>query len=561
MCTGMPLKANTGISSPGVKLHGSGFIVTREQAAQLGLGRIPGLEQHIREYRNGRDLTATPRDVLVIDLFGLTIEEVRTLFPEVYQWILGRVKPERSQNRDPLLRDRWWLHRRLREDLRAMLDGLGRFIATVETSKHRFFTFLDCSILPDNKLINLAVADPWHLGILSSRIHVTWALRTGSLLEDRPVYPKRECFETFPFPPQTETAARADEASNLTDLQGSSATQTIAIDELAQTATDAPSLQSFHEVALADNTHINQMESAPDAAADTAAVAPLASMHRGPSPATSPAQVTLSTATASIAELAEQIDAHRKRQQELHPTLTLTNLYNVLERLRRIAHPRPGATEPEPPLTDKERSIHDQGLVSILAQLHDELDAAVLTAYGWEDLAPALVGRPGGTTPYPDKPAEQAAAEEELLTRLVALNRQRAAEEAQGRVRWLRPMFQDPTGATRQQTEADVGVARWSRRQQPSSPGLRPYRHNSKPCATGSPNSRRQPMPSRSRASLSAHRPRRLRSCSRPSPPSAKSSSRSRDGLRPDGMSIRFWSVETTRYLPAGNVCVTFRYD
>jgi hypothetical protein len=142
-----------------------------------------------------------------------------------------------------------------------------------------------------------------------------------------------------------------------------------------------------------------------------------------------------------ITQRAEQIDAHRKRQQALHPDLTLTNVYNVLERLRRIAH-----VPDEPPLTPKERKVHDQGLVSVLAQLHDELDAAVLRAYGWADLIPALVGKPGGTTPYPDKPAEQAAAEEELLTRLVALNRERAAEEARGLVRWLRPDFQNPGG-------------------------------------------------------------------------------------------------------------------
>ncbi len=60
-----------------MQLHGSGFIVTSEQAAALGLGRIPGLERHIRPYRNGKDLTATPRNVLVIDLFGLSAEQVR----------------------------------------------------------------------------------------------------------------------------------------------------------------------------------------------------------------------------------------------------------------------------------------------------------------------------------------------------------------------------------------------------------------------------------------------------------------------------------------------------
>jgi len=36
---------------------------------------------------------------------------------------------------------------------------LSRYTATIETSKHRFFTFLDQSILPDNKLIAIASDD------------------------------------------------------------------------------------------------------------------------------------------------------------------------------------------------------------------------------------------------------------------------------------------------------------------------------------------------------------------------------------------------------------------
>ena len=108
-------------------------------------------------------------------------------------------------------------------------------------------------------------------------------------------------------------------------------------------------------------------------------------------------------------------------------------MYNVLDALR-LARP----------LTAKEKVTHANGLVSVLAELHDRLDALVLEAYGWSDLASALVGRPGGTLPWPAKPAAQAAAEEELLLRLVALNAQRAAEEVRGLVRWLRPEFQDP---------------------------------------------------------------------------------------------------------------------
>ena len=136
---------------------------------------------------------------------------------------------------------------------------------------------------------------------------------------------------------------------------------------------------------------------------------------------------------AQIASTAEELDAHRKRQQAAHATLTLTDMYNVLEALRL------GRA-----LTVKEKLTHTDGLVSVLAELHDRIDALVLQAYGWSDLAPALVGRPGGTLPWPEKPVAQAEAEEELLLRLVALNAERAAEEARGEVRWLRPEFQDP---------------------------------------------------------------------------------------------------------------------
>ncbi|WP_413889176.1 hypothetical protein [Candidatus Aalborgicola defluviihabitans] len=90
------LRANANVSSPGVKLHGAGFIVTPDEAHALGLGSVQGLERVIREYRNGRDLTDGPRGVKVIDAFGLNAEQLRTQFPAVYQRLLERVKPERD---------------------------------------------------------------------------------------------------------------------------------------------------------------------------------------------------------------------------------------------------------------------------------------------------------------------------------------------------------------------------------------------------------------------------------------------------------------------------------
>ena len=73
-----------------------------------------------------------------------------------------------------------------------------------------------------------------------------------------------------------------------------------------------------------------------------------------------------------IRKIAEELDAHRKRVQAQNPGLTLTGMYNVLEKLR--------AGEA---LDAKEKQIHDAGLVSVLRQLHDDLDAAVFAAYGW----------------------------------------------------------------------------------------------------------------------------------------------------------------------------------
>ncbi len=330
------LRANTGVSSPGVKLHGAGFIVTFEEAAALGLGAIPGLEHVIRHYRNGRDLTDTPRGAMVIDAFGLTAEHLRSRYPAVYQWLLERVKPERNQNNRTTYRDNWWLFGEPRKELRPALLGLPRYIATVETAKHRTFQFLDASILPDNKLIAIALSDAFHLGVLSSATHGAWALAVGSWLGvgNDPVYVKSRCFETFPFPA---------EDTGLTP-------------ELRQ----------------------------------------------------------------KISQLTEQIDTHRKQVLGLLTSnrgatktkLTLTALYNVMQVLR------DGRA-----LTAKEKLIHQQGLVGVLKELHDELDAAVLQAYGWAEL-----GEPGS---------------DELLVRLTALNARRAAEEVTGTVRWLRPGFQN----------------------------------------------------------------------------------------------------------------------
>lgn len=334
-----PLLANSGLSSPGVKLHGAGFIVSKEKAKMLGLGSDPEVEKYIRDYRNGRDITAISRNVMVIDLFGLTENEVRARFQGIFQHVFDNVKPERDHNNRDTYKKNWWLHGEPRSEMRPMINGLPRFISTPVTAKHRFFVFLSQEVLPDDALINIATADAASLAILSSSLHILWSRSSGSTLEDRPRYLKTTCFDPFPFP-------------DLTDDQRT-----------------------------------------------------------------------------RLRFLGEELDAHRKRQQAAHPKLTLTQMYNVLEKLRA------GET-----IEGKDREIYDQGLIGILKDLHDQIDAAVAEAYGW--------------------PVDLSA--EDILFRLVALNKERAEEEARGHIRWLRPDYQNPTGALAakgKQTELDVGLA------------------------------------------------------------------------------------------------------
>lgn len=323
------LTANSGLANRGFCLFGAGFLVSSDRAKDLGVDQAEGLGKHIRPFRNGKDLTQKPRGVMVIDLFGLTEQEVRDRYSATYQHVATMVKPERDQNNRESRRRLWWIFGEPNKQLRIMLCGLWRYVATSETAKHRVFQFLDAAIAPDNMLVVVASSESLVLGVLSSHIHVCWALAAGGRLGvgNDPRYNKSKCFDTFPFPAPTDA----------------------------------------------------QRE--------------------------------------KICELGEALDAHRKRQQATHPGLTITGMYNVLEKLRSSAA-----------LSPKEKKIHDEGLVSVLKKIHDDLDAAVFEAYGW----PVTLS------------------DEEILERLVALNHERADEEKRGLVRWLRPEFQNRAGVAKQ---------------------------------------------------------------------------------------------------------------
>jgi len=314
-----PLLANRGLSSQGFTLVGDGFRLPVEEGQRL-ISADSSHAEIVRPLVNGRDLTHRPRGFFTID-FGLMTEDEAKRFPVLYDLLRNRVLPTRAANKREAYARYWWRYGETRSGLRDALGGLERYIATVETAKHRIFQFLPISTVAEHSVICLALDDAFHLGVLSSAIHVAWALAAGGTLEDRPRYQKILCFDPFPFPdPPPELRQR-------------------------------------------------------------------------------------------IADVAGRLDRHRKEALERDERVTMTGMYNVLEKLRSGE-----------PLTPKEREIHEIAACGVLRDLHDELDRLVAEAYGWE------------------WPLET----DEILARLVALHDERVAEERAGRVRWLRPDYQIP---------------------------------------------------------------------------------------------------------------------
>ncbi|MES3151776.1 hypothetical protein [Sphingomonas faeni] len=116
-----------------------------------------------------------------------------------------------------------------------------------------------------------------------------------------------------------------------------------------------------------------------------------------------------------IAEAAEALDTLRKEVMSKHDDLTLTKMYNVLAVLESVE--QLGGS-----LNEHDRDVAMRGCIPMMRDYHRRIDAMVSDAYGWSaDLSDSKV--------------------RELL---VALNKQRAQEEARGKIHWLRSDLQAP---------------------------------------------------------------------------------------------------------------------
>lgn len=315
----VPLRSNAGLAFRGVYAMGDGFFLDGEEAREL-LAMDPRHSQVIRRIRNGKDLTARPRDVFLID-FALMSEEEAREYPVVFDLVRARVKPVRDANAMPARRNYWWRLGSPGREVREATRGLERYIVTAMTAKHRTFHFVSADMLPDQGVVAIASDDAYVLGVLSSRFHRLWALAAGGRMGVRhtPRYNNAVCFTPYPFPDASVALRR------------------------------------------------------------------------------------------EVAQIAEAIERHRSAAMLREDSITVMRMYDAIAAVAQNA-----------PLNATLRRVYQLAACATLAEMHSRLDALVADCYGWP----------------------QELQDSQVLEQLVNLHDERAQEEANGRVRWLRPEVQ-----------------------------------------------------------------------------------------------------------------------
>jgi hypothetical protein len=156
----------------------------------------------LRPFQNGSDIARVPSNRWIVDFGARRPLEEAALYESPFEYLTLHVKPTRVHNNRPSYREYWWIHAEPRPGFRVRGQGRSRYLAVPRVAKFRLFVWSDSVVLPDSKIIAIALDGDAVLGVLSSRVHEAWTLATcGWHGKGNDVtYNPTTVFETFPFP-------------------------------------------------------------------------------------------------------------------------------------------------------------------------------------------------------------------------------------------------------------------------------------------------------------------------------------------------------------------------
>ncbi len=412
LTTAQPLPENADASYFGFCLAGPFKVPTQLATAWLREPNVNGRPNSdvLKPIYNGSDITRRWAGNWAIDFGARMAEADAALFERPFEYATQHVYPVRSSNNRASRAKNWWRHGEARPGLRQKLAGLSRYIATVETAKHRAFVFFPICVAPEHSLIVIPRADDTTFGVLSSRFHVNWALARGGRMGkgNDPRYNSLAAFEPFPFPlglTPLDTAHQQTEAvqggalipANLFESSGP-----IVESGKASLATENKAISPKFDPKISSKT-------------PGLAVSPQP-IEQNPA-STNSARTGINVP--GLKPLATQIAIAAKRLNDLREAWL-----NPPEWTRRVPEviplgmdtsPYPDRIEPKPGISEADlKALQKRTLTNLYNQrpawlhaAHETLDAAVAAAYGWPDYTPATT-------------------DEEILQRLLALNLARA---------------------------------------------------------------------------------------------------------------------------------------
>ena len=180
---------------------GAGFVIEPAEAVDLiSRSRLNG--EVIFPYLNGRDLSSRPDQSAGrwVIYFADWPESRAREYPDVFEIVESRVKPDRRSNPRKAQRERWWIFERPRVNLYSSVADMDRVLVKAQVSSTWAWVYVPNGQVFDAMLIVFAVDDWGEYGCLQSFVHREWMWRYSTTLETRDRYTPSNLFETFPFP-------------------------------------------------------------------------------------------------------------------------------------------------------------------------------------------------------------------------------------------------------------------------------------------------------------------------------------------------------------------------
>lgn len=197
------LVQNQGLSFMGVTPGNKEFVLDDEQRQEI-LAADPKSAKVIKRFLIGRDVNQEVDQKAtrwIID-FGLMEKDEAAEFTGAFRYVQKHVYPIRKSNRRESRARNWWRFAEPAPDLRRALGLSATCVVIAALSKRHMPLRVTTNYVIDHQLFAFALSESYHLGILQSRFHETWARARGSTLKSDLRYTGTTIFETFPFPPR-----------------------------------------------------------------------------------------------------------------------------------------------------------------------------------------------------------------------------------------------------------------------------------------------------------------------------------------------------------------------